>query len=82
MRNWKTTILGFLAGIAFAIEPLITAYNAGYFTDKTGSQVLFAIAIILIGRYAKDHNVSGTTQNIVTSEEEIGGGGIKNPPKP
>jgi hypothetical protein len=77
MKDIKTTILGFLAGLAFGIEPLITAYNAGYFDGKTGSQVLFAIAIILLGRYAAVSKPSATV-----SADDIGGGGIKNPPKP
>ena len=80
MKNWKTT----LAGIALAaypiIDAIIQAYTAGYFTDKTGSQLWLGIGFIVLGVLSKDHNVSGN--NIATSETQIGGGGIKNPPKP
>jgi hypothetical protein len=59
MRNWKTTLAGLLAAAPIAIDALITAYNAGAFTDKSGGQLLVAIGIALFARYAKDHNVSG-----------------------
>jgi hypothetical protein len=59
MRNWKTTLAGLLAAAPIAIDALITAYNAGAFTDKSGGQLLVAIGIALFARYAKDHNVTG-----------------------
>lgn len=66
MKNWRTT----LAGIALAaypiIDAIIQAYTAGYFTDKTGSQLWLGIGFIVLGVLSKDHNVSGTkSQSII-----------------
>lgn len=60
-KSWKTTVAGLLAGLPIAIEAIITAYNAGTLTGKTGSQLLLAIGLILFGAYAKDKNVTGGT---------------------
>jgi hypothetical protein len=54
MRNWKTTLAGLLASLPIAIDALVTAYNAGAFTDKSGGQLLVAIGIALFARYAQD----------------------------
>jgi hypothetical protein len=59
MKNWKTTVAGLVAGLPFAIDAILQAYTAGYFTDKTGWQLFGAIAVITITSLAKDHNVSG-----------------------
>jgi len=64
MKNWKTTLAGLLAALPIAYDALLTAYNAGAFTDKTGGQLIVAIAIALFARYAKDHNVSGTAKDV------------------
>lgn len=82
MKNWKTTLAALIAGSYPAIDALITAYNAGYFTGKSGSQLLLGIGIILFGVFAKDHNVSGRKPNnaVADNPDDIGGGGIKNPP--
>lgn len=62
MRNWKTTLAGLLAALPIAFDALITAYNAGAFTDKTGGQLLVAIGIALFARFAEDQK---KTQSIV-----------------
>lgn len=38
-KNWKTTLAGLVAGLPFAIDAIVQAYTAGYFTDKTGWQL-------------------------------------------
>jgi hypothetical protein len=54
MKNYKTTLAGLLASLPIAIDALVTAYNAGAFTDKSGGQLLVAIGIALFARYAQD----------------------------
>lgn len=79
MKNWRTTIAGLALSAYPIIDSLFQAYNAGYFTDKTGQQLWLGVGFIIFGILAKDHNVTGI-KNTVASDEEIGGGGIKNPP--
>jgi hypothetical protein len=62
MKSWKTTVAGLLAGIPVAIDALISAYNAGCFTGKTGVQLWVGIAIVVLGVISKDHNVTGTNK--------------------
>jgi len=59
MKNWKTTLAGLVTGLPFAIDAIIQAYTAGYFTDKTGWQLFGAIAVIVITNLVKDYNVTG-----------------------
>jgi len=54
MKNYKTTLAGLVASLPIAIDALITAYNAGAFTDKSGGQLLVAIGIALFARFAQD----------------------------
>lgn len=54
MKNLKTTLAGLLTGLPLLIDALIQAYNAGAFTDKSGSQLLLAIGLVLIGYLASD----------------------------
>lgn len=54
MKDWKTTLAGLLAALPIAIDALLTAYNAGAFTDKTGGQLLVAIGVALFARFAAD----------------------------
>ena len=61
MKSWKTTLAGLLAGLPVAITALVDAYNAGQFTGKSVLQVILGVGIILIGIFAKDHNVTGGT---------------------
>lgn len=81
MKNWKTTITGFIIGLIPAIDALITAYNSGYFTEKTGYQLIIGIGIIVFGVLTKDHNVTGgnVVQADAPADPPIGGGGQKNP---
>lgn len=61
MKSWKTTLAGLVAGLPMLIDALITAYNAGTFTGKTGTQTLASVGIVILGFIAKDHNVTGGT---------------------
>jgi len=66
MRNWKTTLAGLIAGIPFAVDALLQAYTAGYFTDKTGWQLAASIAFILLGKVLKDKKQDEEIQSIGT----------------
>ena len=66
MRNWKTTLTGLVTGLPFLLDALIQAYNAGHFTDKTGTTLFMAIGWIILTALVKDHNVSGTSKLIGT----------------
>lgn len=61
MKNWKTTIFGALAGGIAGLDAVVAAYQSGAFDSKTGVQLIVAVAIVLMGAYAKDHNVTGGT---------------------
>lgn len=54
MKNLKTTLAGLLTGLPLLIDSLIQAYNNGAFTDKSGSQLLLAIGLVLMGYLASD----------------------------
>ena len=54
MKHLKTTLGGVIGGLALAINPLLEAYKAGAFDGKTGSQLVGAIAIVLIGYFSQD----------------------------
>jgi hypothetical protein len=54
MKNLKTTLAGLVAGIPMAVDALMTAYNSGAFTGKSGFQLAVAIAIVLLGYLASD----------------------------
>lgn len=84
MKNWRTTVAGLIVFLPVAMDAILEAYNAGAFTSKSGLQLFVAIGAIIIARLAKDHNVTGGTKPVVSSDEPIGGGGVKNdpPPKP
>jgi len=81
MKNWRTTLAGFIVSAPFMIDALIQAYTAGYFTDKTGWQLFASVAFVVFSRLAKDHNVSGTSKDIQSTEEENNGIGLPIPPK-
>ena len=60
-KNWKTLLAGLITGIPPLLDALLTAYHAGYFTDKSGTQLAMGVGLILLGVLAKDHNVTGGT---------------------
>lgn len=61
MKNYKTTLAGLVTGLPILIDALVTAYNAGTFTGKTGIQLSLSIGLVLLGVLSKDHNVTGGT---------------------
>lgn len=63
MKNWKTTLAGILAGLPIAIDAIMQAYTAGYFTDKSGWQLAFSISFIILGAVLKDKPIN--TQKII-----------------
>ena len=54
MKDWRTTLAGLVTGLPFAINALIDAYAAGYFTDKTGWTLFVSLAWILVTALVKD----------------------------
>jgi hypothetical protein len=62
LTSWKTTLAGLIAGLPIAANAILTAYDAGAFTGKTGLQLVGAIGIVLFGLFAKDHDVTGGTK--------------------
>ncbi len=72
MKNWKTTLVGILAGSYPFITALHEAYISGYFTDLSGGKLWLGLSFILIGVLSKDHNVSGSKQNSFAAPEDIG----------
>jgi len=70
MKNWKTTLAGFVPGLLLAGKALLDAYAAGYFDGVSGTQLIVAISLFLIGWYAKDKNVTGgtTSQSILGTD--------------
>lgn len=59
LANWKTTLFGALGGLMIGLQPLLDAYKSGAFDGKTGGQLAAAVAIVLLGIYSKDKNVTG-----------------------
>lgn len=54
MKDFKTTLMGVLAGLPIAIIALLTAYNNGTFTGETGYHLFAGISIVLLGLFASD----------------------------
>ncbi len=50
MKNWKTTLLGIVAGIAPLIVGILT---------KDTAKITEGVALILMGLVAKDHDQTG-----------------------
>ena len=57
--SWKTTIAGIVTGAIPIVDALITAYQSGQFTGKTGMQLFMGIGIVVIGVLSKDFNKTG-----------------------
>lgn len=53
MKNWKTTLVGAVAGGLVAIQPLLTTGSID------GKALLTGFALAFFGLVAKDFNVSG-----------------------
>ena len=59
--NWKVRLAGLTAGLPMAIDAIITAYGQGTFSNKSGSQLIAAVGVVLLGFYSKSHDVTGGT---------------------
>ena len=59
LKSWKTTLGGLIAGLPMVIYSVNAAVSSGSFTGKSAVEVAMGIGAILIGCYAKDHNVTG-----------------------
>ena len=56
MKNWKTTIVGALAGALIAIQPLLATGEVDI------KALLMGFGITFLGAVSKDFNVSGTNK--------------------
>ncbi len=61
MKSWKTTLAGLIGGIPTLIISVLQAIKDGQITDTSGKGLAIGVAMILIGAFAKDHNVTGGT---------------------
>jgi len=66
MKDWRTTLAGLVTGLPFAIDSLLQAYTAGYFTDKTGWTLFGSLAWILVTALVKDSKKNDEVQNIIS----------------
>jgi len=57
MVNWKTTVLGIIAGTLTILQTTLTAYQNG--TPVQWLQVVLGIVLMAFGMLAKDFNVTG-----------------------
>ena len=58
MKDWKTTLLGLMAGLPMAVDAVVNAYAAGQFVGKSGWQLFIALSIILLGVFSADAKTS------------------------
>lgn len=70
MKDWRTSLAGFLPGLLLAGNALLEAYVAGYFDGQTGKQLLVSVGLFLIGWYAKDKNVTGVEKQKISAEAQ------------
>ena len=56
MNNWKTTLVGALAGALIAIQPLLANGEVDV------KALLMGFSIAFLGAVSKDFNVSGTSK--------------------
>jgi hypothetical protein len=60
MKNWKTSLMGFLAAFWLLAQPII---NKGEFDiEKDWKNLVFAGIVALWGLTQKDNNVTGGTK--------------------
>lgn len=73
MKNWKTTLGGWVFGLYPAITALSAAYTAGYFTDLTGWKLAFGIAVIVGGVFLKDPKAKQGIADDPNNDDLVGG---------
>ncbi len=61
-KNWKTTLLGAIAGLTQVAGALYSGgIHIGHWGATDFTQLVAGIGTLLLGAYAKDHNVTGGT---------------------
>ncbi|MEN6535516.1 MAG: hypothetical protein ABFD89_17765 [Bryobacteraceae bacterium] len=65
MKNWKTTLVGIIAGALTILQTSLTAYQDG--TKVQWLQVALGIAIMAFGVICKDFNVTGVGDTAKTA---------------
>lgn len=65
MKNWRTTAVGVLSGVALIITQLIALFDSDPATVFSLEGVLAGFAAMGIGWFAKDAGVSGTAKSIL-----------------
>ncbi len=63
MKNWKTTLVGFLGGLVLLMKNLIAVLDADTATNLSYEEVVIALGMMGIGWFSKDKNVTGGTVN-------------------
>jgi hypothetical protein len=59
-KNWKTSLIGGIAGLTQIASVLSqTGFHIGHFGSTDFTQLVAGVGTVVIGLYAKDHNVSG-----------------------
>lgn len=59
MKNWKTSLLGYLAALWLVVQPIIT--NGDFDFERDWKSLVGAAIAAFFGYVAKDKNVTGGT---------------------
>ncbi len=59
MKNWKTTLFGVLAGLPMLLGGI--GVHFGHLGVVSVDQAIGGVGALLLGFFAKDHNVTGGT---------------------
>jgi hypothetical protein len=63
VKNWKTTVLGAVAGVTQIAGTLAgSGFSIGHFGGSDWLHVIAGLGTGLLGLYAKDHDVTGGTR--------------------
>ena len=65
MKNWKTTLIGLIAG-ATQVTSVLTGANihAGHFGGTDIFGLISGVGVAILGAYAKDHDVTGGSRPV------------------
>lgn len=59
MKSWKTTVVGLLAAIWFAVQPIIA--HGDFVFERDYRSLIYAAIFAAFGFFTKDSNVTGGT---------------------
>ena len=59
MKNWKTSLIGFLGAFWILAQPIIT--NGDFDFERDWKSLIGAAIATALGLFAKDNNVTGGT---------------------